>query len=136
MVKQRKDAVYVDTRRPRQQPQQRPARAIHVRGQPIEPYQYERLIECWYCGDINTTGRDEGKSSNSAMSATYTMPRRASLGSGKKDTNQYISTFRPINGYRVAPNTGQNGSVKAVKEFWTVTAYLGCKGCGTLLEDN
>ncbi len=131
----RKDAVYIDTPIPRRRPMAKRSRAIPVRGQPIEAYQYERLLQCWYCGDINTTGRDEGKSSNRRMSSTYTMPRRQSLGVRSRNREGSISVNRNIFMMRVAPKAGADGNTRAVKNFWTVTAHRGCKSCGTLLED-
>ncbi len=131
----RKDAIYVDTPRPRRRPMTRRSRTIHVIGQPIEEYQYERLIECWYCGDINTTGRDEGKSSNSVMSSTYTMPRQVSLGMKGYRAEESISVNRSVFTTRVAPKAGADGTARVVKNVWTLTAQKGCKACGTLLED-
>lgn len=128
----RKDAIYIDTPRPQSRHPAKKSRVIPVRGQPIEEYQYEKLFHCWFCGDINTTGRDEEDTGNSSMSSTYTMPRRDSLGTAKRGGKQYISTIRSIFSYRVAPKAGANGSARAVKEFWTLTSHRGCKACGTI----
>jgi hypothetical protein len=132
MTKRRKDAIYIDTPLPRTHSRAKRSRVIPVRGQPIEAYQYERLLKCWFCGDINTTGRDEEDNGNSSMSSKYTMPRRVSLGTGKPGSSQYISVPRSVLGYRVAPKAGANGSARAVKEYWTVTSHRGCKACGTI----
>lgn len=113
----------------------RRSRVIPVVGQPIEAYQYERLLECWYCGDINTTGRDAGKSSNSIMSTTYTMPRQVSLGVKGYRAEESASVNRSVFTTRVAPIAGADGTARVVKNLWTVTAQKGCKACGTLLED-
>jgi hypothetical protein len=131
----RKDAIYIDTPRPRRRPMVKRSRAIPVVGQPIEAYQYERLIKCWYCGDDNTTGRDEGKSSNSRMSSTYSMPVQVSLGIKGYKAEESISVNRSIFTTRVAPKAGADGTARAIKNLWTVTAHIGCKACGTLLED-
>ncbi len=131
----RKDAIYIDTPRPRRMPLPKRSRLIPVIGQPIVEYQYERLIKCWYCGDDNTTGRDEGKSTHSRMSSTYTMPRQVSLGVKGRTAEELISVNRTIFTTRVAPKAGADGTARAIKNLWTVTAHIGCKGCGTLLED-
>ena len=131
----RKDAIYIDTPRPRRRPMPRRSRAIPVIGQPIVAYQYERLIKCWYCGDINTTGRDEGKSTTKIMSSTYTMPRQLSLGVKGYKAEESLSVNRSIFSARVAPKAGTDGNARPVKNLWTVTANRGCKSCGTLLED-
>ncbi len=131
----RKDAIYIDTPVPRRRPMVRRSRVIPVIGQPTEEYQYERLLMCWYCGDINTTGRDEGKSSNTVMASTYTMPRQVSLGIKGYRANESISVNRSVFTTRIAPIAGADGTARAVKNLWTVTAHKGCKACGTLLED-
>ncbi len=131
----RKDAIFIDTPRPRRRPMAKRSRAIPVIGQPIVEYQYERLIKCWYCGDINTTGRDEGKSSSSRMESTYTMPRQLSLGVKGRTVKESISVNKTIFSTRVAPKAGADGTARAIKNLWTVTSHVGCKSCGTLLED-
>lgn len=131
----RKDAIYIDTQPPRRRPMPKRSRAIPIRGQPVVEYQYERLIECWYCGDINTTSRDEGKSSHSRMSSTYSMPRQLSVGSAGRTPEEAISVNRMLLSTMVAPLAGADGNARAVKNLWTVDSYIGCKGCGTLLED-
>lgn len=134
-MRMKKDAIYIDTPVPVKRPDAKRSRAIPVRGQPVEEYQYERLIKCWYCGDINTTGRDEGKSSNTTMSTVYSMPRELSRGSGGRTPEEVISVNKTIFSHRVMPIAGADGNARPVKNVFTIDSYLGCKGCGTLLED-
>ncbi len=127
----RKDAIYIDTPRPRRRPMPKRSRSIPVLGQPIEEYQYERLFKCWYCGDINTTGRDKEDTGNSRMASTYTMPRQQSLGVKGHKTEESISVNKSIFAARVAPKTGADGNARAVKNLWTLTSHRFCKACGT-----
>lgn len=131
----RKDAIYIDTSPPRRRPMAKRSRVIKVRGQPVEAYQYERLLKCWYCGDINTTGRDEGKSSHSRMASTYSMPRQLSVGSKGRTPEEAISVNRTLFSTMVAPVAGADGTARPVKNLWTVDSHIGCKACGTLIED-
>lgn len=131
----RKDAIYIDTPPPRRRPPAKRSRAIPIRGQPVVEYQYERLLQCWYCDDINTTGRDEGKSSHSRMASTYSMPRQVSLGNKGHTPEEAISVNRMLFSTMVAPIAGADGTARPVKNFWTVDSHIGCKACGTLLED-
>ncbi len=128
----RKDAIYIDTPRPIKRPMAKRSRFIPVVGQPIEEYQYERLIQCWYCGDINTTGRDAGKSTHTRMTSTYTMPRQLSLGVKGREPEESKSVNRNIFTTRVAPFAGADGTARAIKNLWTVTSHRGCKACGTI----
>lgn len=107
------------------------SRVIPVPGQPIDAYRNERLYRCWYCGDINTTGRDEEDDGNSHMSSTYSMPVRLSRGAmdGK---NASISINSSIFTTRIAPVADYDGNAKSVKNVWAVTAHRGCKACGTI----
>ena len=129
----RKDAIYIDTPRPRRMPRARRARTIPVPGQPIEAYQYEKLFRCHYCSDINTTGRDEEDTGNSAMSSVYTMPRVKSLGirASIEKGLQIKSINKSVFTSRTAPMAGATGT-RAVKNVWTVVAHTGCKSCGTI----
>ncbi len=128
----RKDAVYIDTPRPRRIPTPRRARTIPVIGQPIEEYQYEKLFQCWYCGDINTTGRDEEDTGSSRMVTKYTMPRQLSIGTRGRTIEESRSVNRTIFQTRVSPIAGADGTAQAVKNVWTVTSHRGCKACGTI----
>ncbi len=128
----RKDAIYIDTPRPVRRPMIRRSRTIPVIGQPVVEYQYETLFMCWYCGDINTTGRDEEDTGNSRMTTTYTMPRQQSLGVKGYKEEEIISVNKTIFTTRVAPKSGADGAARAVKNLWTITAQRGCKACGTI----
>jgi len=131
-MKKRKDAIYIDTKVPIPKARTRRSRHIPVEGQPVEEYQYEKLLRCWYCGDINTTGRDEEDTGNSRMSSTYEMPRQVSQGSAGQTGEEAKSVQRSIFGYRVAPMAGADGTARPVKNVWTVTSHRGCKSCGTI----
>ncbi len=128
----KKDAIYIDTPPPRKIPLPRRARTIPVVGQPIVEYQYEKLFRCFHCGDINTTGRDEEDTGNSRMTSTYTMPRQLSLGVKGYTPEESKSVNRSILTTRVAPKAGADGTARAIKNLWTVTAHRGCKACGTI----
>ncbi len=131
----RKDAIYIDTPRPRRRPKAKRSRVIPVPGQPIEAYQYERILKCWYCGHINTTGRDEGKSRQSSMSSTFSLPRQLSLGVKGHTPEEAISVNRMIFSLKVAPIAGADGTARPVKNVWAIDSHIGCKSCGTLIED-
>lgn len=135
MTKQRKDAIYIDTPIPRRRPMTRRSRFIPVIGQPIEAYQYEKLIKCWYCGDINTTGRDEGKSSHSRMSSTYSIPTSVSKGTQGYKPEEAISVNRTLFGTKTAPIAGADGTARVIKRVRSTDSNIGCKACGTLIED-
>ncbi len=107
------------------------ARRIPVPGEPIEAYQHERLYKCWYCGDINTTGRDEEDSGNSSMSSTYSLPRVRSIGARDRDPNAILSINSGVFVTKSAPLKGSDGTAKPVKNVWTLVSHRYCKACGT-----
>ena len=128
----RKDAIYIDTPIPRKRPLPRRRRTIPVKGQPIEEYQYEKLYQCWYCGDINTTGRDDQGINSSSMISSYSMPRELSRGVRGQEPEESISVNRTVFGLKVAPIAGADGTARPIKNVWAIDNRLGCKACGTI----
>lgn len=132
MTKQRKDAIYIDTPIPRRRPMVRRSRTIPVPGQPIEAYQYERLFKCWFCGDINTTGRDEEDTGNSTMSSTYSIPTSVSKGTQGYKPEEAISVNRTLFGTKTAPIAGADGIARVIKRVRSTDSNRGCPACGTI----
>lgn len=108
------------------------SRTIPVPGEPVEEYQYRQLLRCWWCGDINTTGREDEDSGKSTMSSHYSMPKIRSLGSRGKTKESILSINSSIFTLKTAPRLGQDGNTKSVKNVWTEISHRGCPSCGTI----
>lgn len=106
------------------------SRALPYPGKPIEQYEHSKLYKCWYCGHVNTVGReayDEGKSGMfTTLGMSYTPSRGARDGALGA-----LSVPRDIFRYRVAPQAGADGTAKVVKNEWTVVRHQHCAACGT-----
>ena len=108
-------------------------RTIPVRGEPVEPYENEKLYKCWYCGHINTTGRD--RVNDGEMSIKLTDFVRKSNGvqdamtMGKEAS--YSICRSPKYFYPVL-RLKQNGDPVTTYHNFTVADYGHCAGCGTV----
>lgn len=134
-MKKNKNAIYISTPRPRIRRLPKRSRHIPYRGQPVEAFEFNKLARCWYCGVINTVGREEEDTGRSMMASSYSDQTVQSQGfhtAGPNKAKAAISVNRSVFTYRMTPLAGQDGTPRTVKNILKPIAHTGCRGCGTI----
>jgi hypothetical protein len=110
------------------------SKALPYPGKPVEQYQHSKLYKCWYCGHVNTVGREKYDDGRSSMHTTLGMSYTPSRGDREMVNPELamLSVPRNMFGYRVAPRAGADGTPMTVKNVWSIVSYNGCPSCGTM----